>query len=196
MLYMSSQSTGDGAVTTTVTFKIGTARDAAQVLVQNRVAIATPGLPETVQRLGVVTRKTSPDFLLIVNLVSPDKSLDRAYISNYALTQLRDRLSRIDGVGDVRLFGSRDYAMRVWIDPGRAAALDLTAGEIVTALRRENVQVAAGSLGQPPHANGSSFQLSVETQGRSEEHTSELQSLMRISYAVFCLKKKKKDTPE
>src|SRR3546814_7327098 len=96
MLYMSSQSTGDGAVTITVTFKIGTDLDAAQVLVQNCVAIATPRLPETVQRLGVVTRKTSPDFLLIVNLVSPDKSLDRAYISNYALTQLRDRLSRID----------------------------------------------------------------------------------------------------
>src|SRR3546814_13909701 len=92
------------------------------------------------ERLGCVTPKTSPDFLLIVNLASPDKALDRAYISNYALTQLRDRLSRIDGVGDVRLFGSRDYAMRVWIDPGRAAALDLTAGEIVTALRRENVQ--------------------------------------------------------
>ena len=102
MLYMSSQSTGDGNVTITVTFKIGTDLDAAQVLVQNRVAIATPRLPETVQRLGVVTRKTSPDFLMVVNLVSPDKSLDRAYISNYALTQLRDRLSRIDGVGDVR----------------------------------------------------------------------------------------------
>jgi hydrophobe/amphiphile efflux-1 (HAE1) family protein len=166
MLYMSSQSTGDGVVTITVTFKIGTDLDAAQVLVQNRVAIATPRLPETVQRLGVVTRKTSPDFLMVVNLVSPDKSLDRAYISNYALTQLRDRLSRIDGVGDVRLFGSRDYAMRVWIDPGRAAALDLTAGEIVAALRRENVQVAAGTLGQPPYANGSDFQLNVETQGR------------------------------
>jgi hydrophobe/amphiphile efflux-1 (HAE1) family protein len=166
MLYMSSQSTGDGVVTITVTFKIGTDLDAAQVLVQNRVAIATPRLPETVQRLGVVTRKTSPDFLMVVNLVSPDKSLDRAYISNYALTQLRDRLSRIDGVGDVRLFGARDYAMRVWIDPGRAAALDLTAGEIVAALRRENVQVAAGSLGQPPYAGGSDFQLNVETQGR------------------------------
>ena len=166
MLYMSSQSTGDGVVTITVTFKIGTDLDAAQVLVQNRVAIATPRLPETVQRLGVVTRKTSPDFLMVVNLVSPDKSLDRAYISNYALTQLRDRLSRIDGVGDVRLFGARDYAMRVWIDPGRAAALDLSAGEIVAALRRENVQVAAGTLGQPPYAGGSDFQLNVETQGR------------------------------
>ncbi|MCP8890890.1 efflux RND transporter permease subunit [Sphingomonas faeni] len=167
MLYQSSQSTGDGRVTITVTFKIGTDLDAAQVLVQNRVAIAVPRLPEDVQRLGVVTRKTSPDFLMVVNLVSPDNSLDRGYISNYALTQVRDRLSRIDGVGDVQLFGARDYSMRVWIDPGRAAALDLTAGEIVAALRAQNVQVAAGTLGQPPYDKGNSaFQLNVETQGR------------------------------
>ncbi|WP_076068546.1 efflux RND transporter permease subunit [Sphingomonas montana] len=166
MLYQSSQSTGDGNVTITVTFKIGTDLDAAQVLVQNRVSVAVPRLPEDVQRLGVVTRKTSPDFLMVVNLVSPDRSLDRGYISNYALTQVRDRLSRIDGVGDVRLFGARDYAMRVWIDPGRAAALDLTAGEIVAALRAQNVQVAAGTLGQPPYDQGAAFQLNVETQGR------------------------------
>ena len=107
MLYQSSQSTGDGKLTITVTFKIGTNLDAAQVLVQNRVAVAVPRLPEDVQRLGVVTRKTSPDFLMVVNLVSPDGSLDRGYISNYALTQVRDRLSRIDGVGDVQLFGAR-----------------------------------------------------------------------------------------
>ena len=166
MLYQSSQSTGDGNLTITVTFRIGTDLDAAQVLVQNRVAVATPRLPEEVQRLGVVTRKTSPDFLMVVNLISPDHSLDRGYISNYALTQVRDRLARIDGVGDVRLFGTRDYAMRVWIDPGRAAALDLTAGEIVAALRAQNVQVAAGTLGQPPYDTGSAFQLNVETQGR------------------------------
>ncbi|MES2054551.1 MAG: multidrug efflux RND transporter permease subunit [Pseudomonadota bacterium] len=166
MLYQSSQSTGDGKLVITVTFKIGTDLDAAQVLVQNRVAVAVPRLPEDVQRLGVVTRKTSPDFLMVVNLVSPDDSLDRGYISNYALTQVRDRLSRIDGVGDVQLFGSRDYSMRVWIDPGRAAALDLTAGEIVAALRAQNVQVAAGTLGQPPYATGNAFQLNVETQGR------------------------------
>ncbi|WP_293882873.1 efflux RND transporter permease subunit [Sphingomonas sp.] len=166
MLYQSSNSTGDGNVTITVTFKIGTDLDAAQVLVQNRVAIAVPRLPEEVQRLGIVTRKTSPDFLMVVNLVSPDNSLDRGYVSNYALTQVRDRLSRIDGVGDVRLFGSRDYSMRVWIDPGRAAALDLTAGEIVAALRAQNVQVSAGTLGQPPYATGNAFQVNVETQGR------------------------------
>ena len=152
MLYMSSQSTGDGNVTITVTFKQGTDLNAAQVLVQNRVAIATPRLPEEVQRLGVVTRKTSPDFLMVVNLVSPNNTLDRGYMSNYALSQVRDRLARIDGVGDVQLFGARDYAMRVWIDPNRAAALNLTAGEIVDALRAQNVQVAAGTLGQPPYA--------------------------------------------
>ena len=166
MLYQSSQSTGDGVVTITVTFKIGTDLDAAQVLVQNRVAIAVPRLPQEVQRLGVVTRKTSPDFLMVVNLISPDNSLDRGYISNYALTQVRDRLARLDGVGDVRLFGNRDYSMRVWIDPGRAAALGLTAGDIVTALRGQNVQVAAGTLGQPPYASGNAFQLNVEAQGR------------------------------
>ncbi len=166
MLYMSSQSTGDGKVTITVTFKIGTNLDTAQVLVQNRVAIATPTLPEDVQRLGVVTRKTSPDFLLIVNLQSPDGSLDRNYLSNYALTQVRDRLARLDGVGDVQLFGSRDYSMRVWIDPGRAATLNLTAGEIVAALRAQNVQVSTGALGQSPDSTNQSFLVGVEMQGR------------------------------
>ncbi|MDX3901075.1 MAG: multidrug efflux RND transporter permease subunit [Sphingobium sp.] len=169
MLYMSSQSTGDGKVTITVTFKIGTDLDAAQVLVQSRVAIAIPRLPEEVQRLGVVTRKTSPDFLMVVNLQSPDGSFDRNYLSNYALTQVRDRLARIEGVGDVQLFGARDYAMRIWIDPGRAAALNLTAGEIVAALRAQNVQVSAGAIGQPPYDSGEAFQLGVEMQGRLSE---------------------------
>jgi len=166
MIYMSSQSTGDGNLTITVTFKQGTDLNAAQVLVQNRVAIAVPRLPQEVQRLGIVTRKTSPDFLMVVNLISPNHSLDRGYISNYALTQVRDRIARLDGVGDARLFGARDYAMRIWIDPNKAAALDLTAGEIVAALRAQNVQVAAGTLGQPPYNTGSAYQLNVETQGR------------------------------
>jgi hydrophobe/amphiphile efflux-1 (HAE1) family protein len=165
MLYLSSESTGDGRVTIKVTFEQGTDLDEAQVLVQNRVAIAEPRLPEEVQRLGIVTRKTTPDFLLVVNLISPDGSLDREYISNYAQTRIKDRLARIEGVGDVQLFGSRELAMRVWIDPGRAAALDLTAGDIVSALRAQNVQVAAGTLGQPPSPE-SAFQLNVETQGR------------------------------
>ncbi|USI74987.1 efflux RND transporter permease subunit [Sphingomonas morindae] len=166
MLYMSSQSTGDGKVTITVTFKTGTNLDAAQVLVQNRVAVATPRLPEEVQRLGVVTRKTSPDFLLVVNLQSPDGTYDRDYISNYALTQVRDRLARLDGVGDVQLFGARDYAMRIWIDPGRAAALNLTSEEIIAALRAQNVQVAAGAIGAPPVDTNQAFQIGIEAQGR------------------------------
>jgi hydrophobe/amphiphile efflux-1 (HAE1) family protein len=167
MLYMSSQATSDGRLTITVTFKLGTDLDEAQVLVQNRVALAEPRLPEDVRRQGVVTRKTSPDFILVANLISPDNSLDRAYVSNYALTQMRDRLARIEGVGEVRLFGARDYAMRIWIDPGRAAARNLTAGEIVAALRAQNVQVPAGAIGKPPEATGA-YELNVETQGRLE----------------------------
>ena len=166
MIYMSSQSTGDGKLTITVTFKIGTNLDSAQVLVQNRVAVAVPRLPEEVQRLGVVTQKTSPDFLMVVNLQSPDGTFDRTFISNYALTQVKDQLARLNGVGDVQLFGSRDYAMRVWIDPGKAAALNLTSGEIVSALRAQNVQVAAGAIGAPPYSTGQAFQVGVDAQGR------------------------------
>ncbi|VWX54336.1 efflux RND transporter permease subunit [Novosphingobium sp. 9U] len=166
MLYMDSQSTGDGKTTITVTFKIGTDLDAAQVLVQNRVAVALPRLPTEVQQFGVVTRKTSPDFLMVVNLQSPDGSLDRDYLSNYAITQVKDKLGRLDGVGDVRLYGSRDYGMRIWIDPGRASAMDLTPGEIVAALRAQNVQVSAGALGAPPYNTGNAYQIGVELQGR------------------------------
>ncbi|MBL8648594.1 MAG: multidrug efflux RND transporter permease subunit [Sphingosinicella sp.] len=166
MLYQSSQSTGDGRLTITVTFKLGTDLDSAQVLVQNRVALAEPSLPEEVRRQGVVVRKTSPSWLMAVNVLSSDNSLDRSYVSNYALTQIKDRLTRVDGIGDVQVFGARDYAMRVWIDPGRAAALGLTAGEIVSALRSQNIQVAAGTIGQPPFDTGAAQQLSVETQGR------------------------------
>jgi len=166
MLYMSSQSTGDGKITITVTFAIGTDLDAAQVLVQNRVAIATPRLPTEVQRMGVVTRKTSPDFLMTVSFISPDNSLDLSYLSNYVLTQVRDPLLRIAGVGDAPLWGAREYAMRVWIDPGKASALNLTADEIVAALRAQNVQVAAGALGAPPYSSGKGFQVSIEAKGR------------------------------
>ena len=166
MLYMSSQSTGDGRVTITVTFKLGTDLDQAQVLVQNRVALAQPSLPEDVRRFGVVVRKSLPSWLMAINIISPDRSRDRAYMSNYILSQVRDRLTRVDGIGDVQMFGGRDYAMRVWIDPGRAAARGMTAGEVVSALRSQNVQVAAGTVGQPPYDNGSAFQLNVETQGR------------------------------
>jgi hydrophobe/amphiphile efflux-1 (HAE1) family protein len=166
MIYMTSQSTGDGKLTITVTFKIGTNLDSAQVLVQNRVAVAVPRLPEEVQRLGVVTQKTSPDFLMVVNLQSPDGTFDRTYISNYALTQVKDQLARLNGIGDVQLFGSRDYAMRIWIDPGKAAAMNLTSDEIVSALRAQNVQVAAGAIGAPPYSTGQAFQVGVDAQGR------------------------------
>jgi hydrophobe/amphiphile efflux-1 (HAE1) family protein len=166
MQYMSSQSTGDGRVTITVTFKLGTDLDDAQVLVQNRVALAEPSLPEEVRRFGVVTRKSLPSWLMAINIISPDRSRDRAYMSNYILSQVRDRLTRVEGIGDVMIFGGRDYAMRVWIDPGRAAARGMTAGEVVSALRSQNVQVAAGTVGQPPYGNGAAFQLNVETQGR------------------------------
>ena len=166
MLYQSSQSTGDGRVTITVTFKLGTDLDTAQVLVQNRVALAEPSLPEEVRRQGVVVRKEQPSWLMAVNVLSPDGSLDRGYVSNYALTQIRDRLTRVDGIGDVQIFGARDYAMRVWIDPGRAATLGFTAGEVVNALQAQNVQVAAGVVGQPPYDTGAAQQLNVETQGR------------------------------
>jgi The (Largely Gram-negative Bacterial) Hydrophobe/Amphiphile Efflux-1 (HAE1) Family len=169
MLYMSSQSTGDGRVIITVTFKIGTDLDEAQVLVQNRVAVAAPRLPEEVQRFGVVTRKSSPDFLMVVNLQSPDGTYDRDYLSNYALTQVKDRLARVEGVGDVQFFGSRDYGMRIWIDPGRASALDLTAGEIVAALRAQNVQVSSGAIGAPPTNQGNAWQVGVEMQGRLQD---------------------------
>ncbi len=172
MIYMTSSSTGDGRVTINVVFKLGTNLDNAQVLVQNRVATAEARLPDTVRQLGVTTLKNSPDILLVVFLLSPDGTLDDSYLGNYATLQLRDQLARLDGVGDVRVFGSRDYSMRIWIDPDKAAARNLTAGEIVSALRAQNVQVAAGSIGAPPFGRGgTAFQLNVQTQGRLTDPT-------------------------
>ncbi|MCG8694187.1 MAG: multidrug efflux RND transporter permease subunit [Minwuiales bacterium] len=166
MLYMESQSTGDGSMTLTVTFALGTNIDQAQVLVQNRVAIAEPRLPEEVRRLGVTTRKNSPDLMMVVNLFSPDGTYDQLYIANYAVLQIRDILSRIDGVGQINLFGASEYAMRVWLDPDRAALFNLTARDIVDALRAQNVQIAPGTLNQPPADNPLAFQIGVQTQGR------------------------------
>jgi hydrophobe/amphiphile efflux-1 (HAE1) family protein len=166
MLYMVSQATADGNLTITVTFALGTDLDIAQVLVQNRVAIATPKLPQDVQRIGVTVRKNSPDLMMVIHLSSPDGSRDQLYISNYATLQVKDVLARLDGVGDVRIFGARDYSMRVWIDPEKAATLGLTAGDVVTALRAQNVQVASGVLNQPPVPDPGAFQLNIETQGR------------------------------
>ena len=167
MIYMSSSSTGDGNVAITVTFAQGTDVDQAQVLVQNRVSTAEPRLPEEVRRLGVTVRKNSPDLLMVATLISEDGTYNQQYLSNYATLQLVDRLSRVEGIGSVRIFGGRDYSMRVWIDPDRATALNLDAGEIVAAVRAQNVQVAAGAIGQPPYnAGGTAFQLNVQTQGR------------------------------
>ena len=167
MLYMSSQETGDGQYNLTVTFKLGTDLNAAQVLVQNRISVAQARLPDEVQRIGLTVRKNSPDLLEVVHFISPDNSLDQDYVSNYVTLQVRDQLSRLDGVGDVRVFGASEYAMRIWLDPERAAARDLTAGEIVNALRNQNVQVAAGSIGAPPFdRRGAAFELNVQTLGR------------------------------
>ncbi len=166
MLYFTSQSTGDGNLLLTVTFRLGTDLDTAQVLTQNRVAIATPRLPDVVQRLGITVKKASPDLLMVIHLLSPDGSRDQLYMSNYATLHIRDALSRLEGVGDVQVFGSHDYAMRIWLDPDKAAARDLTGGEIVAALQAQNVQVSAGVLDQPPVSRPGAFQLNVKTLGR------------------------------
>jgi hydrophobe/amphiphile efflux-1 (HAE1) family protein len=169
MLYLSSQATNDGRLTLTVTFKLGTDLDKAQVLVQNRVAIAEARLPEDVRRIGITTEKSSPDLLLVVHLLSPDDSLDQLYISNYAFLQVRDILRRLDGVGAVNVFGAREFSMRVWLDPDKLASLNLTAGEVVQSLREQNVQVAAGVIAQEPTATPGAFQLNVSTLGRLTE---------------------------
>ncbi|MBX3023627.1 efflux RND transporter permease subunit [bacterium] len=166
MLYMSSQSTTDGQMVLTITFKLGTDLDKAQVLVQNRVAIAEPRLPEDVRRIGITTLKSSPDLLMVIHLLSPDGRFDQLYIGNYALIQVRDALARVDGVGDVNLFGLREYSMRIWLDPERLASRNLTTGDVVAALREQNIQVASGIIGQPPVPAGEAFQLPVVTLGR------------------------------
>ena len=170
MLYMESQATSDGALQITVTFKLGTDVDQAQVLVQNRVAIALPRLPEEVRQIGVTTQKESPDLLLVVHLYSPDDSRDQLYLGNYAFLQMRDALSRIDGVGGLQVFGASEYSMRIWIDPEKTAFLDMTPGEVVAALRSQNVQVAAGRIGQQPApTNDGGFEVAVNTLGRLRE---------------------------
>src|SRR5262245_49093189 len=150
MLYMSSQATSDGVLTLTVTFKIGTDVDLAQVQVQNRVSQALPRLPEEVRSLGVTTVKSSPDLTMVVHLRSPDNRYNIVYLRNYALLQIKDVLGRINGVGQVQVFGGGDYAMRVWVDPQKVAARDLSASDVVSAIREQNVQVAAGVVGAPP----------------------------------------------
>ena len=166
MLYLSSKSTGDGQASIDVTFALGTDIDQAQVLTQNRVAVALAKLPEEARRQGVSTRKKSPSILLCVNLFSPGERLDQLFISNYALLQVKDALARIEGVGDVQFLGARDYALRVWLDPGKLASRGLSATDVVRALREQNVQVAAGRIGQPPATLGLDFQVPVTAAGR------------------------------
>ena len=166
MLYMSSYSTADGSMSLTITFALGTDLDKAQVLVQNRVAVATPRLPEEVRRLGITTTKSSPDLMMVVHMLSPDESYDQLYVSNYARNNVRDVLVRLDGVGDLIIFGEREYSLRVWLDPEKLATYGLTAGDIVSSLRDQNVQVSGGALGTPPSAADNAFQFVVTTQGR------------------------------
>jgi multidrug efflux pump subunit AcrB len=166
MLYISSNSTVDGRFSISVTFDLGTDLDTAQVQVQNRVAIAQPRLPADVRNIGVTVAKASPDLMMVVHLYSPDQSRDTLFISNYASVNVVDVLSRIQGVGSITVFGSRDYSMRVWLDPDRLQSLGLTANDVTTALQRQNVQVAAGILNQPPVQQPGAFQISVQTQGR------------------------------
>src|ERR1700752_2673923 len=168
MLYMYSQATSNGQLTITITFKLGTDLDKAQVLVQNRVAIAQPQLPDEVQRNGVTTKKNSPDILMVVFMLSPDDSLDQLYISNYALLQVRDQLLRLDGIGDITIFGARDYSMRLWLDPDRIANVGLTSSEVVAAIRAQNLQIAGGQIAEPPIADRA-FQPNLVFTGRLKD---------------------------
>ncbi|MEA3151085.1 MAG: multidrug efflux pump, partial [Gammaproteobacteria bacterium] len=166
MLYQSSQATADGVMTLTITFALSTDVDKAQVQVQNRVSQALPKLPDVVQRLGVVTNKASPDLTMVVHLVSPDNRYDTLYLSNYALLRVKDELARLDGVGDVQVFGAGQFSMRIWLDPEKVASRGLDADDVVRAIREQNLQVAAGQLGAPPLPSATEFQVAINTKGR------------------------------
>ena len=168
-IYMQSQSSGDGRISITVSFKAGTKVQDAQVLVQNRVAVALPRLPDQVRNIGVTTDKASPDIMMVVQLFSPKATRDPLYLSNYALLRMQDRLARIQGVGNIRIGGARDYSMRIWLDPDRMGALNLSAGDVIAALRAENTQVASGTLGQPPVGAGNAIELKLNLLGRLKE---------------------------
>src|ERR1041384_5562570 len=166
MLYISSNSSADGRFSISVTFDHGTNLDIAQVQVQNRVSTATPRLPLAVQQIGVTVAKSSPDILMVVNLFSPDQSRDPVFLTNYANLYIKDVLTRLDGVGSITVFGARDFAMQVWLDPNRLQSLNLTAQDVTLALQGQNIQVASGVLNQPPVANQNAFQVAVRTLGR------------------------------
>jgi HAE1 family hydrophobic/amphiphilic exporter-1 len=166
MLYMSSTSAQDGSYALTVTFEVGTDLDIAQVLVQNRVAIAEPLLPDDVRRQGITTKKQSTNIVLFAVLTSPEERYDALYLSNYATLRVRDELARLNGVGEVRVFGAANYSMRVWLDPPKLRARNMTAGDVLAAIREQNIQVAAGQIGQPPVPDTQAFQYTVDTVGR------------------------------
>jgi hydrophobe/amphiphile efflux-1 (HAE1) family protein len=166
MLYISSNSTTDGRFSIAVTFELGTNLDIAQVQVQNRVSTATPRLPQAVQQIGVTVAKSSPDILMVVNLFSPDETRDTVFLTNYANLQIKDVLTRLDGVGSITVFGARDFAMQIWLDPNRMQSLNLTAQDVTAALQGQNIQVASGILNQPPVDNQLAFQVAVRTLGR------------------------------
>ena len=176
MLYMSSQATADGTMQLTVTFKVGTDADQAQVQVQNRVSQALPRLPDVVRQFGVTTVKSSPDLTMVVHLLSPDNRYDTTYLRNYGVLNVKDVLARIQGMGQVMVFGGGDYSMRVWLDPQKTASRNLTAGDVVAAIREQNVQAAAGVVGAPPASDGTDFQLSIDALGRlaTEEQFGEI----------------------
>src|SRR5438445_4711509 len=169
MIYMVSQSNNDGSYQLTVTFKPGVNLNFAQVLVQNRINLALPLLPDVVKQAGVTTRKRNPDILQVVALYSPNDRYDQVYLSNYALIKLKDELARVEGVGDVNQFGQQDYSMRLWLDPERLAELNLTAGDVANALREQNLQVAAGHFGQQPAPAHIPFELPITVLGRLSE---------------------------
>lgn len=166
MLYMSSQAASDGVLTLTVTFKLGTDPDLAARLVQNRVNEALPRLPEVTRQLGVSTVKSSPDLTMVVHLISPSDRYDNLYLRNYALLNVKDELSRIPGIGQIKLYGSGNYAMRVWLNPQKIAARNMNPDEVVAAIRKQNIQVAAGVVGGPPYKDNVEIQLPVNVQGR------------------------------
>ena len=166
MIYMSSVSAGDGSYTLTVSFEVGTDLDMAQVLVQNRTTLAQPKLPEEVRRDGVKVKKKSSNIILFASLYSPDGRFDELFMANYATLRIRDTLSRIPGVGDITIFPASDYSMRIWLDPHKLKSRAMTTEEVLGAIREQNVQVAAGQIGQPPAPRGQGFQLSINVLGR------------------------------
>src|SRR6266852_4701997 len=166
MMYMSSQCTNDGAYNLTVTFRLGMDSDMAQVLVQNRVSLALPVIPALVQSEGINVKKMSPNTMMIVNLIAPDDRYDSTFLSNYATIYIKDELGRLPGVAGITYLGQRDYSLRAWLDPTKLAALNLSATDVVTAISQQNLQVAAGQIGQQPVPRGQQFQLTINTLGR------------------------------